>query len=68
MNKQRTWLNIGFPIAAVIGVMLFQETWARSQLESIPYSQFQALVRPFPAFGFVDGSEGDAVLSTSSFS
>jgi cell division protease FtsH len=45
MNKQRTWLNIGFPLLAVLGVMLFQEAWARSQVESIPYSQFQALVR-----------------------
>jgi cell division protease FtsH len=45
MNKQKTWLNIGFPILAVLGVLLLQESWARSQIEAIPYSEFQRLVR-----------------------
>ncbi len=45
MNKQRTWLNFGFPILAVLGVLLVQESWARSQIEAIPYSEFQRLVR-----------------------
>ena len=45
MNKQKTWLNVGFPILAVLGVLFLQESWARSQIEAIPYSEFQRLVR-----------------------
>jgi cell division protease FtsH len=45
MNKQKTWLNIGFPILAVLGILFLQESWARSQIEAIPYSEFQRLVR-----------------------
>jgi cell division protease FtsH len=44
MNK-KTWLNIAFPIAALLGVLFLQEAWTRSQIASIPYSEFQALVR-----------------------
>ncbi len=45
MNKQKTWLNVGFPILAVLGALFLQESWARSQIEAIPYSEFQQLVR-----------------------
>jgi cell division protease FtsH len=44
MNRQRTF-NIGFGLAALLAVVVIQETWARSQVAAIPYSEFQALVR-----------------------
>jgi cell division protease FtsH len=38
-------MDLALLAAALVGVMVFQEAWARSQIEAIPYSEFQRLVR-----------------------
>ena len=44
--NQKTRFNVGFIAIAVLGVLLLQDTWARSQaVATIPYSQFQTLVK-----------------------
>ncbi|MGF6639297.1 ATP-dependent zinc metalloprotease FtsH [Paraburkholderia sp. 35.1] len=45
MDKQ-THFNIGYTIAAVIAILLFQSWWvARQQVETIPFSQFEQLLK-----------------------
>ena len=43
MDKKR--FNIGFLVLALLGVLLLQEVFSRSQVVAIPYSEFQKLVR-----------------------
>ncbi len=44
--NQKTRFNVGFIAIAFLGVLLLQDTWARSQaVATIPYSQFQTLVK-----------------------
>ena len=44
--NQKTRFNVGFIAIAILGVLLLQDTWARSQaVATIPYSQFQTLVK-----------------------
>ena len=45
MNKQTAKFNIGFLVVALLSILLLQELWMRSQVASIPYSEFQRLVR-----------------------
>ncbi|SDR46349.1 ATP-dependent zinc metalloprotease FtsH [Paraburkholderia tuberum] len=45
MDKQ-THFNIGYTIAAVIAILLFQSWWVvRQQVETIPFSQFEQLLK-----------------------
>ncbi len=45
MNKQTTRFNIGFVVIALLGILMVQDMWTRSQVAAIPYSEFQRLVR-----------------------
>jgi cell division protease FtsH len=45
MNKQATRFNIGFIVIALLSILVVQDFWVRSQVASIPYSEFQRLVR-----------------------
>jgi cell division protease FtsH len=43
---KKTSFNIGYLVLAVVGVLLLQDRWIRSQaVATIPYSEFQKLVR-----------------------
>jgi len=45
-NAKRTGFNLGYLVIALLGVTAFQSWWIRSQaVATIPYSQFQKLVR-----------------------
>jgi cell division protease FtsH len=45
-NVKKTSFNIGYVLLAVVGVLLLQDRWIRSQaVATIPYSEFQKLVR-----------------------
>jgi cell division protease FtsH len=45
-NVKKTSFNIGYILLAVVGVLLLQDRWIRSQaVATIPYSEFQKLVR-----------------------
>jgi cell division protease FtsH len=44
--KKKTTFNVAFMLLAAIGVIVLQEVWIRSQaIATIPYSEFQKLVR-----------------------
>ena len=46
MNKKQTGFNLGYVLMAVMGVLLLQDFWMRRQaVATIPYSEFQKLVR-----------------------
>jgi len=45
MNKQATRFNIGFILLALVSILVVQELVMRAQVASIPYSEFQRLVR-----------------------
>ena len=43
---ERKHFNLAFVLLAVMGILLLQEVWSHSQaISSIPYSEFQRLVR-----------------------
>jgi cell division protease FtsH len=45
-NTKRTGFNVGYLVVALLGVTILQSWWIRSQaVATIPYSQFQKLVR-----------------------
>ncbi|HSD19589.1 MAG TPA: ATP-dependent zinc metalloprotease FtsH [Anaeromyxobacter sp.] len=45
-NKKATSFNLGYVLLAALGVMLLQNWWFQSQaIQTIPYSEFQKLVR-----------------------
>ncbi len=45
-NVKKTSFNIGYVLLAAVGVLLLQDRWIRSQaVATIPYSEFQKLVR-----------------------
>src|SRR5438094_5106522 len=46
MNRKQTGFNLAFVLIAVMGVLVLQDFWARRQaVATIPYSEFQKLVR-----------------------
>ncbi len=46
MNRKQTGFNLGYVLLAVMGVLFFQDYWTRREaVATIPYSQFQTLVR-----------------------
>ncbi len=46
MNRKQTGFNLAYVLTAVLGIMVLQDWWARSQaVATIPYSEFQKLVR-----------------------
>ncbi len=46
MNKRQTGFNLAYVLLAAMGVLLLQDFWVRSQaVATIPYSEFQTLVR-----------------------
>ena len=46
MNRKQTGFNLAYVLIAVIGVLLLQDVWVRKQaIATIPYSEFQKLVR-----------------------
>jgi cell division protease FtsH len=46
MNKRQTGFNLAYVLIAVLGVLLLQDFWIRRQaVATIPYSEFQKLVR-----------------------
>ena len=46
MNSKQTGFNLGYVLMAVMGVLVLQDFWMRRQaVATIPYSQFQKLVR-----------------------
>jgi cell division protease FtsH len=46
MNKRQSGFNIAYVLIAVTGVLLLQDFWVRRQaIATIPYSEFQKLVR-----------------------
>ena len=46
MNKKKTGFNLVFALIALTGVLILQDLWVRRQaVATIPYSQFQKLVR-----------------------
>jgi cell division protease FtsH len=46
MNRRQTGFNLAYVLIAVMGVLVLQDFWARRQaVASIPYSEFQKLVR-----------------------
>jgi len=46
MNRKQTGFNLGFILIAALGVLLLQDLWIRQQaVVTIPYSEFQKLVR-----------------------
>ena len=46
MNKKQTGFNLGYVLIAVLGVLILQDFWMRQQaVATIPYSEFQKLVR-----------------------
>jgi cell division protease FtsH len=46
MNKKQTGFNLGYVLLAVMGVLILQDLWMRRQaVATIPYSEFQKLVR-----------------------
>jgi cell division protease FtsH len=45
-NVKKTGFNLAYVLLAALGVLVVQDWWARSQaVETIPYSQFQRLIR-----------------------
>src|SRR5713226_10728345 len=46
MNKKQTGFNLAYVLIAVAGVLILQDFWMRRQaIATIPYSEFQKLVR-----------------------
>src|SRR5439155_533898 len=46
MNKRQTGFNLAYVFVAVMGVLMLQAVWSRQQaVATIPYSEFQKLVR-----------------------
>ncbi len=46
MNRKQTGFNLGYVLIAVLGVLVLQDLWMRRQaVATIPYSEFQKLVR-----------------------
>src|SRR5215831_17393471 len=46
MNKKQTGFNLAYVLLAVTGVLILQDFWVRRQaVATIPYSEFQKLVR-----------------------
>jgi cell division protease FtsH len=46
MNRRQTGFNLAYVLIAVMGVLVLQDFWARRQaVATIPYSEFQKLVR-----------------------
>src|SRR5205814_8493569 len=46
MNRKQTGFNLAYVLIAVMGVLVVQDYWARRQaVATIPYSEFQKLVR-----------------------
>src|SRR5947207_38772 len=46
MNRKQTGFNLAFVLIAVMGVLMLQAVWSRQQaVATIPYSEFQKLVR-----------------------
>src|SRR5262249_54436945 len=46
MNKKQTGFNLAYVVLALMGVLLLQDFWIRRQaVATIPYSEFQKLVR-----------------------
>ena len=46
MNKKQTGFNLAYVLIAVTGVLILQDFWIRQQaVATIPYSEFQKLVR-----------------------
>jgi len=46
MNKKQTGFNLAYVFVAVMGVLMLQAVWSRQQaVATIPYSEFQKLVR-----------------------
>ncbi len=46
MNRKQTGFNLAYVLIAVLGVVLIQDFWiARQAVATIPYSEFQKLVR-----------------------
>src|SRR5436305_102472 len=46
MNRKQTGFNLAYVLIAVMGILVVQDFWARKQaVATIPYSEFQKLVR-----------------------
>jgi cell division protease FtsH len=45
MDKKTARFNLAFWLVAGLGVLLVQDYWVRSQIATLPYSEFQKLVR-----------------------
>ena len=46
MNRKQTGFNLAYVLIAVMGILVVQDFWARRQaVATIPYSEFQKLVR-----------------------
>lgn len=46
MNKRQTGFNVTYVLIALVGVLIVQDFWVRRQaVATIPYSEFQKLVR-----------------------
>ena len=58
MNRKQTGFNLGFVLIAVMGVLVVQDFWARRQaVATIPYSEFQKLVREDKVASVVVGQD-----------
>ena len=58
MNRKQTGFNLAFVLIAVMGVLVVQDFWARRQaVATIPYSEFQKLVREDKVTSVVVGQD-----------
>jgi len=58
MNRKQTGFNLAFVLIAVMGVLVVQDFWARRQaVATIPYSEFQKLVREDKVASVVVGQD-----------
>jgi cell division protease FtsH len=58
MNRKQTGFNLAFVLIAVMGVLVVQDFWARRQaVATIPYSEFQKLVREDKVSSVVVGQD-----------
>src|SRR2546429_1003313 len=58
MNRRQTGFNLAYVLIAVMGVLVLQDFWARRQaVATIPYSEFQKLVREDKVASVVVGQD-----------
>jgi cell division protease FtsH len=58
MNKKQTGFNLAYVFIAIMGVLVLQTVWSRQQaVATIPYSEFQKLVREDKIANVVVGTD-----------